>query len=567
MKRPIFSWLFPIIFFFITFLFPRLIYSQDVEKATRETDQLGREKKKIEEELKKVPEKPIIKKAEEAPKKETEQKFFIKKIDLVGCESFSPKDFSPIIEKYEGREVTLTELDTLAKEIEREYLRRGVIAAVFLPQQEIKEQAVILQVVEAKMGQLQIQEHKYFKKQRLTYYWKVPPGEILHYDKISKSIQMMNKNSDRQVKAALTAGKKPGTTDIVLTPQTHFPIHLTSTFDNEGSSSTGKNRTGAGIRHNNFLGFDDTFLSGYTFGREFSGTYAYHSLPISSGGASLLYGYSLSESTPKKEFAVYGIKSKAENASVSLHQDIFNKDQYLGEVSLGFDAKDKATVMNTGTYSRDRLRIVSLNGDFIFRGLGSTTTLSPEFSQGIDAFGASPSDNPLASRGAKTTFSKFILGIQHRRILPLNLQANFKLKGQVSSTKLTPQEEFSLGGMDSVRGYPSGDYQADNMISNSLEVLMPAFFIPGNWQLPFYKKKALKDMATPVVFVDYGYGERRGALETEKKSVNFLGVGAGVRIRLFDQTVLRLEWGFPVADDTITEAGHSRFHFSVSFQS
>lgn len=82
-------------FFIITFILgPFFIlhpaYSQmDVEKATRETDRLGREE--IEEKLRKIPEKPAeVKPEEEAPVKKEEQKFFIKKINLVGCESFPP---------------------------------------------------------------------------------------------------------------------------------------------------------------------------------------------------------------------------------------------------------------------------------------------------------------------------------------------------------------------------------------------------------------------------------------------------------------------------------------------
>jgi len=420
--------------------------------------------------------------------------------------------------------------------------------------------------VEARMGELKIEEHKYFNKKRLNYYWKTRPDEILHYDKISRDIQMMNKNPDREVRATLLAGKKPGTTDVLLTPKTSFPIHLFSSFDNEGSASTGKSRIGYGIRDNNFLGLDGTLLTGYSFGQSFSGIYAYHTLPVNSNGASLVYGYSRSISIPQKEFAVYGIKSKAENTSLSLHQDLYRKDEYLGEVSVGFEAKDKTTWMSTGTYTRDRLRVVSLGGNFLRRGFGSTTSNSLEISQGIDAFGASSKGNPLASRGAKSNFTKFDVGIQHRRALPLNLQGNLKFRAQVSSVKLMPQEELSLGGIDSVRGYPAGDYLADNAVSNSLELLIPSFFIPRNLHLP-YAEKSLKEQTTAVMFVDYGWGQRRGVASTERKSANLLGIGGGLRLSLFNQALLRLEWGYPVAGNRpITESGRSRFHFSVDFQ-
>lgn len=566
MKESFFKGLLKSTLFIILLLIAPPLYPQNtVEEATREADRLGREK--IEEKLRETPKKAQIEiKPEEVPAKE-EQKFFIKKINLVGAESFPSESFTSIIQKYENREATLSELDTLTKEIEREYLRRGVIAAVFLPPQEIKEGVVNLQVVEARMGKLQIPKHKYFKKERLIYYWRIRQGEVLHYDKISKSIQLMNKNPDRQVKASLLAGKKPGTTDILLTPQTTFPLHFTSTFDKEGSTSTGKSRIGLGFRHNNFLGLDDTLLSGYTFGRSFSGVYAYHSLPVGYNGASFIYGYNSTKAIPKKEFAASNIYSVAQNISLSLHQDLYKKDEYLGEVFFGFDAKDKTIKQNTGVTNRDKLRIFSVGGNFVRRGLGSTTYFSPEISQGADYFGATSKGNPLASRGAKSQFTKFNMGVQHKKTLPLNLQGVLKLKSQYSTTKLMPQEEFSLGGIDSVRGYPSGDYLADNAGLANAELLIPSFFIPPTWKLP-YNKESLKEQITTVAFLDYGWGERRGALPSEKKSVNMLSIGSGFRIKLFDQILLRLEWGFPLASNrSITEEGDSRFHFSADFQS
>lgn len=560
------------------FLFVTPLYSQPppaaVDRATTGIDRLGAEREeKAKESLRQPRKKPTVVEPEEAPVAAEEEKFFVKKIHLVGMVSFAPEDFASIVQKYENREVGLSELEVLSKEIEREYLRRGVIAAVFVVPQEIAGGEVTLQVVEAKMGELQVQDSRYFNKNRLFYYWKIRPGEILHYDKISRSIQMMNKNPDREVKAALHAGKKPGTTDIFLTPETSCPAHLTYTFDHEGVVSTGKTRQGYGARLNNFLGLDDTLMGGYNFGRAFNGFYIYHSLPVTPYGTTLLYGYSRSASIPGKEFATFGIKSNAKNTSVSLHQDLYKKDEYLGEIYLGFDAKDKVTWIASGepVYNKDRLRVFTLGGSWVRRDFGATTTFSPEIARGVKAFGASKMYNPFASRGAHPEFTKATLGIQHRRSLPLGLQANIKVKGQWASEKLTPQEEFSLGGIDSVRGYPSGDYLADSAVTDSAELLIPAFFIPSGWHLP-YAEKPLKDQTTGVLFVDYGWGQRRGPLESEtsgreRSRKNMLAAGAGVRFSLYNQALVRLEWGFPLADNrTITEAGHSRFHISVDFQ-
>ncbi|MCX5666579.1 MAG: hypothetical protein NT036_06065, partial [Candidatus Omnitrophica bacterium] len=268
---------------------------QNASRATRESDQFGAEKERqVQRDLRKAPRKPAMPKFEEEKPKPGEQRFYIKTIKLLGCESFPAEDFTPLMEKYENKEIALTELNNLSREISSEYLRRGIIAAVFLPPQEVKDQSVTMQVVEARMGEAQVQKAPFFGKKIIKYYWSIKPGEVLRYDRISKSVQMMNKNPDREVKAALHAGEKPGTTDIILTPKTRFPIHGQYTFDKEGIVTTGKARNGFGIRDNNLLGYDDTLISGISYGTNFNGTYAYHSIPVSSEGASLLYGYSYS---------------------------------------------------------------------------------------------------------------------------------------------------------------------------------------------------------------------------------------------------------------------------------
>jgi len=146
------------------------------------------------------------------------------------------------------------------------------------------------------------------------------------------------------------------------------------------------------------------------------------------------------------------------------------------------------------------------------------------------------------------------------------MQLSLKSKGLAASKRLTPQEEYSLGGIDSVRGYPSGDYLADGAVNTSAELLIPSVFIPVNWQLP-YASDNLRNQTTAVVFIDHGWGMRRGPSSTDKAQKNLLGVGAGLRFNVYDQALLRLEWGFPLAGNRpITEAGRSHFHFAVDFQ-
>ncbi|MFH2138802.1 MAG: ShlB/FhaC/HecB family hemolysin secretion/activation protein [Candidatus Omnitrophota bacterium] len=552
----------------ISLVFPCSLFAQvNVETATREIDHSLSDE--FVTKLKTPPEKEpeIIFEEKEEEKKEPEEKgpeFFIEEIAIIGSKSVAAKDLYPITQKYENKQVTFKDLETLAKEIEKEYLKQGFICACFIPPQEIEAKKVYLQVVEAKMGTLIVHEHKYFNVKRGYYYWNIYEDEVLSYDKISRQLHLLNKNPDREVKTSLFAGTKPQTTDVLLRFNTKMPLHLSTTIDNEGSSSTGVLRKGVGIRHNNFLGLDDSLITGSTFGKEFSGLYAYHMLPLNSTGLSVLYGHSYSKSFPKKEYAIYNIDSRAKNSSVLFYQDLFSRAKYLGDVHFGVEAKDKTTKINSATVNRDRLRTLRLGSNFIRQGRTSNSTLALDLYQGINAFGADRK-SALSTRGAENTFTKFNPSLYHKQSLPLDLQMNLQCKAQFASAKLASQDEFSLGGIDSVRGYPSGDYLGDNALQFNAEMLITPFFIPTGGKVPI-QVFAFKQNTSLVAFFDYGFGKKRGPSATEKETANLASIGAGIRTRLFEKALLRLEWGFPVGDDTITEKADSRFHLSLDFE-
>jgi hypothetical protein len=308
------------------------------------------------------------------------------------------------------------------------------------------------------------------------------------------------------------------------------------------------------------------------FGDHFNGRYGYHNIPISSFGTSLLYGASTSFSAPKKDFDQYDMRSYASNENGSIHQDLYKGDQYIGEVFMGFDFKDKVVYANSGgpdspnnagTINKDRVRVLSIGGTFVKRTSDSALYISPEFDQGIRIFGASPACNPYASNDASNVYSKFLLGINERSRLPLGIQSNIKIRTQFAEEKLTPQEQYSLGGIDSIRGYPASDYSADTAFLASYELLIPAIVIPSKFKMP-YSEQTLKDWTTGVLFIDYGHGLQRD----DRRARDMTGIGMGLRFNVYDMATLRLEWAWPVGDKPLSsgEAGAARFHMALDFQ-
>jgi len=540
-----------------------------IDQATKEVDRAV-PKERIEKKLTAPSKKPPKIKEEPEEKPPTGPAFFVKKIKLAGIESFPEEDFRSILEKYENRTVAFSELEILAKKIERAYLKKGVIAACFFPPQEARQGVITLQVVEAHMGELQVKEAPFFSKKMIARYWRFKPGDVLHYDKISRSLQLINSNPDRYSKVTLHAGKKPGTTNAILETKTKFPIHVTLSLDREGAPSTGKTRQGFGLVNNNFMGFDDTLIIGYTYGKNFGGGYFYHKIPFTNYGTSAIYGYSQVRAFPKKDYAVYEMNSRAETASLFIHQSLYQKDDYVGEISAGFEAKDKGVVWNRGTLQHDKTRALKIGGLILDRAGDYVAYLKPSFSQGLNFFGARRR-NSFTSRHASNTFSKATAMASFKKAISSDFQTQMRFYCQLAGQGLMPQEELYIGGIDSVRGYPDGDFLADNGYYGSAELLVPPFFLPDKiktLQIP-YGSRPIADEVTGVLFFDYGYGMKRNLQPSEINCRKFASIGAGIRIKLIDQALLRLEWGFPVehlGDFPTTEFSRSRLHFSLTFQ-
>lgn len=537
-------------------------YAQlNIQTSTKEVDYSPR--KDVQEKMRREPlELPsVIKEKEKLPQGEM---FFIKTIELEGVVSIPLLALTPIVSQYENRDVSLGELNELTTKIQMKYLEHGIITACFLPEQKIKEGKVILKVVEAKMGELEIAKHKYYREGMLRHYWDIKRGDVLRYDRLYRSLQLMNKNPDRKVTSDLRAGKKAEETDVKLDVDTKFPVHATSAYDNEGSKFTGFDRRSFGLRHNNLLGLDDILMSGISYGSNFESIYGYHRIPVTSSGASLMYGHSFSYSSPKKEYSILELESRSRSSSVFISQDLYNGANYAGETSFGCEAKDKSTKALGQTINWDRLRILKLNGAFNIKSRKSATYIQPELSQGINSFGARRR-NPLSSRDTGNVFTMFTLGVENQLALPWSLGLNTKLKGQAASVKLPSSEVFYLGGMDSVRGYPSGDFFADSGVQANVEVLIPEFILPKNFKLPF-DKTSLKENFSWLVFYDYGYGKKRGGPFIENPTGNLSSVGGGFRVQLFSSLFVRSEWGVPLTDRPISESSKTRFHLSFDYQ-
>ena len=137
--------------------------------------------------------------------------------------------------------------------------------------------------------------------------------------------------------------------------------------------------------------------------------------------------------------------------------------------------------------------------------------------------------------------------------LPYQAQLYLQFAGQAASGPLISNEQYSLGGSYSVRGYLDTQVLVDDAIRTRLEVRSPSFAaaLPGAW---FSNARAL-------TFGDLAWGRVQEPLPGQATTVALSSVGLGFRIDTAFGLKSELDWAYPLGNNGEIRAGESRFHF------
>ena len=136
-----------------------------------------------------------------------------------------------------------------------------------------------------------------------------------------------------------------------------------------------------------------------------------------------------------------------------------------------------------------------------------------------------------------------------------------RASGQVASGSLLSNEQFALGGMNSVRGYYEGDQYGDAGWFGSAELRTPFLNVQapgwaGTW--PAWLRGS--------VFLDYGQGFLLSAAPGVKDTSELWGAGVGISANINNRVDLRIALGWPFITTINTPANAPRAHVSLGGQ-
>ena len=473
----------------------------------------------------------------------------VKTIQVEGT-ALVPRDrLRRLIAPYEGRDVSLADLGRLTTELTQWLRSHGYVTSrAYLPPQEVTQGVVTIQVLEGRVGTIQVEGARYSRPQALTARMKTRPGEPLEYRTLQQDLTRLNASPDRRVAAVLFPGTATGATDVTLRVEDELPFHVSYLMHNGGTKFTGRFRQGIQIAHGNVTGRDDQFVTRAEFSErsDFVGVSSSYLLPLGPSGRTLGWEISHARVVLGRQFRQNDITGNATVLGFTWTEPVWQAERWNAEWATGYDWVRVRSRELGSDRGKDDLRVLRIGPTLSEHDATGRSVLSTEVGIGFSGLlGASHKVDPAASRsGTGGQFARLAMAGGRLQRLPAGTRLLLRGSWQATNDRLPPTEGVRLGGEDTVRGYPEGEILGDHGYSGTAELQYP---IPVT--LPF-SDRPTRSTLTLVGFVDGGAAFSRKPLVGEESKKRLIGLGLGCRWTLSRSANVLVDVGWPVGDDS-----------------
>jgi len=556
---------------------PFYVLAQDVSPGEQPSAQGSRFKSESEQDKKRTEKKkakapPIeIEKEKERPVPARGITFVLKNVKITGSTIFKPDDLFFAYKNYIGKQVAFNELDEIASAIRSLYKKKGYFTSdAYIPEQDIAQGEVEVRVSEGKLGELKIEGNKWFSRPLLEKYIHIKKDGILNILALQKDLLRLDQNPDLDLSAVLSAGKEPASTDIVLKVKDSFPYHAGSSFDNQGTRLVGKYRNSLVFRSTNFAGRNDSIVVNMLKSETSLGEFFSYTVPLGTRGTRLGFDFTNFYLRMGSEYKDADITGTTQIFTPHIYSEISLSQDFQAYSDLGMDIKSIKKKSGGDTVTNDQIRLPYLAFDFAMIDSflsGGQTIFSPRFSFSLDdCLGASSRHHPSASRpDTGGYFFKYEQALRRIQRAPGGSFISVRSQCLIGSRTLPSSEQLQLGGANSVRGYPEGEYLADIGVILNVEWMFPGYFFSKGYKLP-HADMALRDQFQPVIFLDIGEGKLKKVGAEEKQRSSLVGAGAGIRFQFNKNFFLRLDWAQRLGDKPASDKERSNFYITCQLE-
>ena len=403
---------------------------------------------------------------------------------FTGNTLFSAEQLSAAVATYLNRPLSFTELQEAAAAVAGIYRKAGWVVRSFLPDQDIKDGVVIIQIIEANFGGVKFEGEKPSRVELDQLSGIVgahqQTGARLNAEAIDRALLIAGDLPGVAVSGSLRQGAKRGETELVLSAADKPLVASDFTVDNTGARGTDPFRVALNFGLASAYGVGDqiTLNLNHTDGSDYTRIGA--TFPIGSHGWRIGANASYLEyKVVAEELLALNARGRSDSAGMEASYPIIRSLLRNLYFTTNYDRKTFNNQANgdvTSRYKAETLTLL-LNGNLVDSAYGggvNTANLS------VVTGDINLDGSPNQADGAATTrtagrFTKLRYAISRQQAISADLSLFASFSGQYTEKNLDSSEKFYLGGPSGVRAYPTGEGSGAGAQLGNLEV---------RWRLP-----------------------------------------------------------------------------------
>ena len=493
-----------------------------------------------------------------APAPAADQRFDVQEYRVIGNTVLEGRAIERLLYPLLGTSKTLSDVEAARAALEKVYHDQG-FGTVFvdIPPQTINEGIVRLRVTEGRIERTEISGARYFpERDVISQLPATTPGTVLQISKLQSELAAVNTETpDRAVVPVLKAGSEPGTVDLSLQVSDHLPLHGSLELNNQATIDTRSLRSIASLSYGDLFGRMDSISFQYQATpqqidqvRVIAVDYVAHAFD-SGLQPSLMYVNSNSNVPAAGTLGVLGI---GEVTGLRLAYPIAPAPS-VQSLTFGVDYKHFRNTISQNATTALNTPISYLNLSLGYAGLWRTDRVTTTASVTANAGPRGLVNNSSAFENDRYRGNANYFDLRGDVATLIKLPADFALRlrvaGQGATEPLITNEDFSIAGVDGVRGYLESEELGDKAIKETLQLNSPSLHRHG---------LALGDV---YVFFDAGRMWVIDPLSSEPAGANLRSWGVGFDLLPLQKLTGSFTYARTLSAASVTRAGESRFLF------
>ena len=477
-------------------------------------------------------------------------KLVIKEVRFNGNSMFSDEELRDVISTDLSKPVSTEDLEKIRKAVSQFYFNNGYVnSGATIGEQDLSSGVLTVSVVEGVLDKINVMGTGWLRPSYVEDRIRSGVKKPLNMEDLKRSLEFVRRDEKiRKINTALLPGDELGQShlDVIVTEHKLFDAGIG--LSNRRPPSVGAEEAEVYIGTKNLTSLGDTLRLNYTFTDEgmkevdFDGADNYaisYSLPLHTSGTTLELGTVKSDYVILEEpFDTLNIQSDTQMVSVGIRQPIYNDLKHEFTVSLKGERRQSKTMVSGMPFSispgstdgMTRIAALRVSPEYVYRSSKRVIAVRTTLSFGLDA-----QDPVLDESFMGPEFFSWLT--QASWVEAIGSSENlFALKSYYQHTdeRLISMEQFSLGGMNTIRGYRENQIIRDNAFSISPEV-----------RIPILRDRYTKPIMHLIPFFDYGIGWNA---EGDRDRESIYSLGLGLNYKPTDYVNMSLYWGYAFED-------------------